>query len=167
MTLINIVSGIIYTKGHPLKSKIQVYGLAVVFLVLLYHSPSGLVFYWLLNNVFSLIKNIISKLKEPKKVLNIILAVSGIAILILTAIKPDIMLRQKILLAIGSFCLQSPLYPDLSRAKPDAKPAENKKLMFFLGTLLMALITGLLIPATVISILQPYDSSIDHASVKP
>ena len=44
MTLINIVSGIIYTKGHPLKAKIQVYGLAAVFMVLLYHSPSGLVF---------------------------------------------------------------------------------------------------------------------------
>ena len=69
MTLINIVSGIIYTKGHPLKSKIQVYGLALVFLVLLYHSPSGLVFYWLLNNVFSLVKNIFYKLKDPKKVL--------------------------------------------------------------------------------------------------
>ena len=35
MTLINIISGIIYTKGHPLKAKIQVYGLAAVFLVLL------------------------------------------------------------------------------------------------------------------------------------
>ena len=151
MTLINIVSGIIYTKGHPLKSKIQVYGLAVVFLVLLYHSPSGLVFYWLLNNVFSLIKNIISKLKEPKKVLNIILAVSGIAILILTAIKPDIILREKILLAIGSLLLTVPFISGFIKRKPDAKPAENKKIMFILGTLLMALITGLLIPATVIN----------------
>lgn len=65
MTLINIVSGIIYTKGLPLKSKIQVYGLALVFLVLLYHSPSGLVFYWLLNNVFSLAKNIVVALIKP------------------------------------------------------------------------------------------------------
>ena len=60
MTLINIVSGIIYTKGHSLREKIQVFGLAAVFLVLLYHSPSGLVFYWLLNNVFSLGKNVIT-----------------------------------------------------------------------------------------------------------
>ena len=62
MTLINIVSGIIYTKGHPLRAKVQVYGLAAIFLVLLYHSPAGLVFYWLLNNVFSLGKNIIGSL---------------------------------------------------------------------------------------------------------
>lgn len=66
MTLINVISGILYTKGHPLKAKIQVYGLAAIFLVLLYHSPSGLVFYWLLNNVFSLVKNIIGKLHISK-----------------------------------------------------------------------------------------------------
>ena len=66
MTLINVISGIIYTKGHPLKEKIQVYGLALVFLVLLYHSPAGLVFYWLLNNTFSLVKNAIGHLRKPK-----------------------------------------------------------------------------------------------------
>ena len=66
MTLINVISGILYTKGHPLKAKVQVYGLAAIFLVLLYHSPSGLVFYWLLNNVFSLVKNIVGKLSVFK-----------------------------------------------------------------------------------------------------
>ena len=80
MTLINIISGIIYTKGHPLKAKIQVFGLAAVFLILLYHSPAGLVFYWLLNNVFSLVKNIFYKLKNPKKVLGIVLAIAGAAL---------------------------------------------------------------------------------------
>jgi Na+/H+ antiporter NhaD/arsenite permease-like protein len=65
MTLINIVSGMIYTRGMPLKSKIQLYGMALIFLVLLYDSPAGLVFYWTLNNLFSLGKNILSKLKRP------------------------------------------------------------------------------------------------------
>lgn len=59
MTGINIVSGMIYSKGFPLKTKIQMYGIALVFLVLLYRSPAGLVFYWTLNNVFSLCKNIV------------------------------------------------------------------------------------------------------------
>ena len=68
MTLINIVSGMIYTRGQPLKSKIQLYGMALVFLVLLYGSPSGLVLYWTLNNVFSLGKNIFGMLlKKPAK----------------------------------------------------------------------------------------------------
>ncbi len=79
MTLFNIASGILYTKGFPLKDKIQTYGLAIIFLVLLYKSPSGLVFYWTLNNVFSLIKNIFSKyLKLSKKTITIALLILGI-----------------------------------------------------------------------------------------
>ncbi|MBR5646582.1 MAG: YidC/Oxa1 family membrane protein insertase [Treponema sp.] len=65
MTLINFVSGAIYTKGAPAKEKIQLYGVALVFLVLLYNSPSGLVIYWILNNLFSLCKNIVLKMKHP------------------------------------------------------------------------------------------------------
>ena len=64
MTLINIVSGIIYTRGMPVKSKITLYASALIFLVLLYASPSGLVFYWTLNNLFSLVKNIIYKIEK-------------------------------------------------------------------------------------------------------
>ena len=57
MTAINIVSGVIYSKGGLLRQKIQIYGTALVFLVLLYKSPSGLVLYWIMNNLFSLCKN--------------------------------------------------------------------------------------------------------------
>ncbi|MGN0319139.1 MAG: membrane protein insertase YidC [Lachnospira sp.] len=62
MTFFNILSGIIYTKGLPMGSKVQVYGLAAVFLVLLYQSPSGLVLYWTMNNLYSLLKNVFMKL---------------------------------------------------------------------------------------------------------
>ena len=69
MTLINIISAAIYMKGFPLKSKIQMYGMALIFLILLYGSPSGLVLYWTMNNVFSLVKNVFYKLKNPAKTL--------------------------------------------------------------------------------------------------
>ena len=150
MTLINIVSGIIYTKGHPLKSKIQVYGLALVFLVLLYHSPSGLVFYWLLNNVFSLVKNIFYKLKNPKKVLFILSAVAGAGIVIMTFLKQGLDLRQKILLWVGALLLVLPLVFSFIK-KENTKVYEKKHGTFFAGAALMALLTGFLIPATVIS----------------
>ena len=65
MTLINCIAGAIYTKGFPLKEKIQIYGMAGIFLVLLYNSPAGLVLYWTMNNIFSLVKNIFYKLKHP------------------------------------------------------------------------------------------------------
>ncbi|MBR3081386.1 MAG: membrane protein insertase YidC [Clostridiales bacterium] len=67
MTFVNIISGVIYGKGLPLKSKIQMYLIAAVFLVFLYNSPSGLVFYWTLNNVFSLGKNIVMLILREKK----------------------------------------------------------------------------------------------------
>ena len=68
MTIINCVAGAIYSKGHPLSEKIQIYGCALVFLVLLYNSPAGLVVYWTMNNVLSLVKNVFYKLKNPAKV---------------------------------------------------------------------------------------------------
>ena len=151
MTLINIVSGIIYTKGHPLKAKIQVYGLAAVFLVLLYHSPAGLVFYWLLNNVFSLVKNIFYKLKDPKKVLSIVLAISGAVILVLTAINHEFEVRQKMLLAIGCLLLALPLVSRKIKTDKILRPVKKDVSAFIAGTIFMALVTGFLIPASVIN----------------
>ena len=151
MTVINIVSGIIYTKGHPLKSKIQVYGLAVVFLVLLYHSPAGLVFYWLLNNVFSLVKNIFYKLKDPRKILNVILAAAGVIILIPVLLRQDLDVRQKVLLSCGCVLLCVPLISGFIKPKLKSKPASKDAFAFFAGAVFMALLTGLLIPSSVIS----------------
>ena len=61
MTLINCISGVIYTKGLDRREKIQIYGMALIFFILLYNSPSGLVLYWTMNNIFSLFRNIIKK----------------------------------------------------------------------------------------------------------
>ena len=150
MTLINVVTAVIYTKGHPLREKIQVYGLAAVFLILLYRSPSGLVFYWLLNNVFSLIKNLFNKLKEPKKALNIVLATAGAAVIIFSLIKPAFDVRQKILLISGGVLLALPLITGVLSRKKENHDLKGDKGVFFTGTILMALFTGLLVPSTVI-----------------
>lgn len=73
MTLINCISGIIYSKGHPIQEKIQIFLCAGVFLVLLYDSPAALVLYWTMNNILSLVKNIFLKLKNPKKAAYIVM----------------------------------------------------------------------------------------------
>ena len=44
MTLINIAASAVYTKGLELKDKLTLYITALIFLLLLYNSPSGLVF---------------------------------------------------------------------------------------------------------------------------
>lgn len=63
MTVINIAASAVYAHGLSIKEKLQLYITALIFLVLLYDSSSGLVFYWTLNNIFSLFKNIFYKIK--------------------------------------------------------------------------------------------------------
>ena len=75
MTLINWFSVFIYTKGSSVKEKVQLYGMAALFFILLYNSPSALVLYWTCNNLFSLMKNLIQKSKHSKKIIYTILVV--------------------------------------------------------------------------------------------
>ena len=58
MTIINIVASALYTKGFSLKEKLPLYLIALFFMILLYNAPAGLVIFWTMNNIFSLIKNI-------------------------------------------------------------------------------------------------------------
>jgi YidC/Oxa1 family membrane protein insertase len=66
MTLINIVSSFIYSEKGNIRDKIKLVLIALIFLVLLYNSPAGLVFYWTLNNIFSLGKNIVMHFRKSK-----------------------------------------------------------------------------------------------------
>ena len=52
MTLINCISGVVYTKGKGMAEKVQVFITAAVFLIILHPMPSGLVIYWTFNNFF-------------------------------------------------------------------------------------------------------------------
>ena len=64
MTLVNIISSYIYSKDLSKFNKIQMYAIALVFFFFLYDSPAALTFYWMLNNIFSLVKNIVYVLRE-------------------------------------------------------------------------------------------------------
>ncbi|MGP1593870.1 MAG: YidC/Oxa1 family membrane protein insertase [Treponema sp.] len=68
MTVINIAASAVYAKGLAVKEKVQLYGTAAIFLLLLYNAPAGLVFYWTLNNLFSLVKNIFYKVRLDKRI---------------------------------------------------------------------------------------------------
>lgn len=62
MTLINLVGVYLGSKHLKPNENYQLIGIAVLFLVLLYHMPSGLVLYWTCNNLFAIPKNaLISK----------------------------------------------------------------------------------------------------------
>lgn len=59
MTGINAISVLYYVKD-PAK-RLQAIALALVFLVLLYASPAGLVLYWTMNNFWSLLRNMLAR----------------------------------------------------------------------------------------------------------
>ena len=124
MTLINVVSSSIYLKGFPLKTKIQLYGMAAFFLVFLYRSPAALVLYWTLNNVFSLIKNLVYRWKgEGAKGLA---QLSGF-------LKKRCPFRKK----------------ERSEAAQNggmADQGKDSRTIFALGTLFLTVLVGLLIP---------------------
>ncbi len=158
MTLINFISGYIYTRGMPLKSKIQLYGMAILFLVLLYNSPSGLAFYWTLNNVFSMVKNIFYRLKKPGKVLSVISASIGVVALIyINVFYSTPYVSRKVRLSILALLLLVPFVISLIRQKVPQKgliriPEYKKSDMhlFLISNIFMSLLTGLLIPSSVV-----------------
>ncbi len=155
MTAINLISGFIYTKGFPLKSKIQLYAMALIFLVFLYESPSGLVFYWTLNNLFSLLKNVFYKLKKPKLVLGILSsAVSAAAIVFLLFVHPMSSMRKQLLVVACLLLLQLPLIlyfvKNRFKSQKTLEITKKDKTVFFLGSIFVTLLTGAFIPSAVI-----------------
>lgn len=102
MTVINCIAGAIYTKGFEVRDKVQVYGMALFFLVILYGSPAGLVFYWTMNNVFSLVKHIFYKLKNPLKVFHILCSVAVVCATILLFVKGA---KIKVILPVSCVCV--------------------------------------------------------------
>ena len=157
MTIINIVSSMIYLKDFPLRNKIQTYGLAMLFLFVLYNSPSGLVCYWIFNNIFSLIKNIFYKLKNPGKILRycgIGLAIIGLVFSnIMLILRPQDTMRNKIIIAVVILLLYIILFVIINFSKihlPILDEKSDKKGLFYLGSLFLIILTGVLIPSSVI-----------------
>ncbi|MBR3534073.1 MAG: YidC/Oxa1 family membrane protein insertase [Clostridiales bacterium] len=161
MTLINIISGYIYTRGLPLRNKVQIYGIAIVFLVLLYNSPAGLVFYWTLNNVFSLVKNVFYKFKDPGFVLSVFGAAAGLflAVYTNTFYHTPYMSRRLFLTGIGVALMIPFIVLAVTRKQNGSKKGGiissytvNDRNTFIVSGVFMAVLTGLLIPSAVIKI---------------
>ena len=157
MTAINCISSALYLKGFPLKTKVQLYAMALFFLIFLYDSPAGLVFYWTLNNLFSLVKNIFYKLKHPRQVLCLLCFGAGIAGIWYGLQLRKIGFNWYLIPILGGAALMLPLlvsialhyFPLPARKKaPQAKP---NYWFFLLSGLFLTVLTGALIPSAVIA----------------
>jgi len=157
MTVINIAASAVYTKGLELKEKLTLYLTAFLFLILLYNSPSGLVLYWTLNNIFSLFKNIFYKIKLSKKtwfIIAIIVAVTLTIVIASTSVKrkPVFMsIGFTVLLLITPFIKRLFLYFE-SKQKKSIFDSDKKRFYIFLSAVSAFLIfIGLVIPSTTIA----------------
>ena len=152
MTLINVLSSEIYAKGMKFKEKIQLHGMALIFLVLLYNSPSGLVLYWTLNNVFSLVKNIVNNSKDKKRTASVAFSVLGGLILIYSFFFDGDPLSRLMIIAVG-ILFQIPLL-FMRSGKRTVKSGEVKKsdnVLFITGAVYLSVLLGILIPSAVIA----------------
>jgi YidC/Oxa1 family membrane protein insertase len=157
MTLINCVSGVVYTKGLPARDKIQVFGIALLFLVLLYNSPASLLFYWTMNNIFSLAKNILSKLKHRLKIGYIFFYIGAplLIIYILMGSTPNRFVRA----AFCAMLLFVPLFIKLFRLVNNnfiktidlGQSAIAINSTYFLSASILFVLSGFVIPGTLIA----------------
>lgn len=156
MTLINLLSSRIYTQGLGMKDKLQLYGMALVFLMLLYNSPSGLVIYWTLNNLFSLIKNLIQTAKRPSSSRIFALSVLGALFLLYGAVCPEMLFFNRIIIILISFLFHIPSCLYLIRKMHSHgeetayfQQATNSHI-FQWSCLFLTILVGILIPSAVI-----------------
>ncbi len=156
MTLINVVSSEIYTKGLKFKDKIMLHGMALIFLVLLYDSPSGLVLYWTLNNIFSLLKNVVNGTKNKVRTAGILFGIGGAAVLLYGFCFFHGLPNYRLgVLAFGALMLIPLLVGFLPRRKAKAlvSDTEEKKpdhRLFFGAAAFLTILLGGLIPSAII-----------------
>ncbi len=157
MTLINMLSSEIYTRGGTLKEKLTLHGMALIFLVLLYNSPSALVFYWTLNNLFSLVKNLVGESKKPTRVRSIALSTLGAASIAYAIIFLGFLSAGQIAFVIIGLLLQIPTVLEFMRKKlgkneTNATDVRGDTSIFRVSCIFLTLLTGILIPsATIVS----------------
>lgn len=155
MTAVNLVSCVIFTRGYPVKTKIQLYGVAIFFLFFLYTSPSGLVFYWTLNNIFSLVKTIFYKLKNPQKVLRILFFCAGIVLFAFAVgFYHTEHIKFRLLVALLGFVCMLPMLLALIKRLGNFSPkpiklTSNPK-VFWAGAVYLTILVGCVIPSAVI-----------------
>ena len=158
MTIINLISGIIYTKDLYFRDKIQIYGISIIFLIILYNSPSALVIYWTFNNLFSLIKNIFYKIRNSKKILYIIssIIITLINFYMIFFMQNRSYIKRLLIALIISIIYFLPIISKFIKNKlfnNYNKLYDNRKitLLFILSCIILLFLTGLYIPSIVIS----------------
>jgi YidC/Oxa1 family membrane protein insertase len=165
MTIFNFAASIIYLKNintsiSSNKEKIQLFGVAIIFLVLLYNSPSALVLYWTFNNIFSLIKNILQNSKYSRLIIFGTACLCGVLLAFFVLFFHHGVLYKRIIVALiglSVFCF--PFLIKFFKAvaeklcagleKKDTAVTQTRTIV--LASLILFLLTGVVIPSSLIA----------------
>ncbi|MDR2509077.1 MAG: hypothetical protein LBC77_00365 [Spirochaetaceae bacterium] len=157
MALLNTASTAVYTRGFSWKEKLPLYGMNVLFFALLYNSPAGLVFYWTLNNVFSLVKNVLLKTKNPRKIIFAVLvpAVAALDFYLLFLHRGDFPKRLFTTFIVTGLCFFA-FFIKARRAKASASAGEIKTgaradAPYILAAISLFLLSGIVIPSSLVA----------------
>ena len=158
MTLINMTSGFLYTRTLNIRDKLQTYGLALLFAVILYNSPAGMVMYWTTNNIFSLVKNIFYKTRHPIRTLYYIVCALVTVFIIWIFTFRDLSGKQSLLVLVCfSLVYPAPLYVKaaehlVNHSLVCLRDSRKARIFFFaLSAVGLTLLVGLFIPTRLIA----------------
>ncbi len=155
MTCVSLLGTLIYAKAKNIKGSGTLVAVNLIFLALLYNSPSALVLYWLFNNLFSLIKNIcLLKISRGK-----LIKYSLISVLIFYYILHRMFY---IPLDIMVFILLGVIICNHAKIK-NLNFDFNYKKLFILSMCALWVVLGVLIPSNIIST-SPIEFSFQDAS---
>jgi len=156
MTLVNILASLVYTKGYKAKERIPLFTMAAVFMVLLYQSPAGLVLYWTVNNLFSLVKNLaIRLLKRPALALQWASTVAALLVIVamLTGIGSMKNIYRQVVFATALLVLAAPYIWKylLGKIEIRTQTAGMDRLLYFASWALLCVLSGIMIPTQVVA----------------
>ena len=157
MTIFSILAGMVYSKKLTIKESMPLYITSLIFLIILYNSPSGLLFYWNINCLFSLIKNIVLEYKLYKalnkdkilKICNVLVILAFIVLIVMsfinkTDIKNILTLFSVIILTLNFDYIEKSLIKNNNFIKYRYK-------LLILSCLIITVLSGLFIPTSLIN----------------
>ena len=156
MTLLGLLSVTLYLKGASLADKLLQYVLTVLIGVALYSAPAAVVLYWTMTNLFLILRTLICKLESCRMLLNVLLCLVGVALMIWGYYVADmVQLKRGLLMVVaGGACMLPAILSTEAvskRIRGTLAEAKPNWFRFLLGTGLMTVLVGLLVPSGVLA----------------
>lgn len=123
MTILSIISNVLYIKIHnQMKNSDnsdtiqnnhnELYIMTIIFFIILYNSSSGLVIYWIFNNIYNILKTFVHNAKDNSKISSVykIEYTDFIAVVLLGLLIPSQVIKASPIEFIETSIYKNPIY---------------------------------------------------------